>query len=242
MYPKLKFKINYKRDIETFFAFNNEANFDSGRNLKWAILKKYPQFKKYKQGNTLNINEDIVKKFVESIYLKNYCLIKKNLSIYQKNWVNIKRNFYLLVDELFYQRSWPKGKYIALPTIWGMYPKFLEDKVFQIPYKHKNKKYVSIIIAHEMLHFIFYDYFDKKYSKYKSNKYIFFVWNISEIFNNVIQNSPGWLKIFRIKSIPYPEHKKIIKKLQKIYYKKENIIVDDLIKNIIKALISNERY
>ena len=57
MHPKLKFKIDYKRDIETFFAFNNEADFDDGRNLKWAILRKYPQFKKYKKNNKLDISK-----------------------------------------------------------------------------------------------------------------------------------------------------------------------------------------
>jgi len=236
MYPKLKFKIDYKRDIQTFFAFVNEADFDDGRNLKWAILRKYPQFKKYKKGNKLDISKKAVSDFVKSVYLKNKKTINKNINFYQKNWLKIEKDFYFLIDELFHQQPWPKGKYIVYPTIWGMYPRFLEDKTFQIPYKHKKKNYVNVIIAHEMLHFIFYDYFFKKYPKYKSNKYIFFVWNISEIFNNIIQNSPKWLKVFRIKSMPYPEHKKIIKKLEKIYYKKKNIAVDDLIKNIIKAL------
>ena len=200
MYPKLKFKIDYKRDIKTFFAFNNEADFDDGRNLEWAILRKYPKFKKYKNGNKLDILKKTVSDFVKSVYLKNKKTISKNINLYQENWLKIEKDYFLLVDGLFNGHIWPKGKYIAYPTIWGMYPRFLEDKTFQIPYKYKNRKYVSVIIAHEMLHFIFYDYFNRKYPKYKLKKYSFFVWNISEIFSSVIQNSPRWLKIFRIKS------------------------------------------
>jgi hypothetical protein len=224
MYPKLKFKINYKRDIETFFAFVNEASFDNARNLNWAILKKYPYFKKYKQGKTLKVSKDVVEKFVESIYSKNYSIIKQNFLIYQKNWARTEKDFYFFVNKLFRQYPWPKGKYITYPTIWGMYPRFLEDKTFQIPYKYKNKKYVSVIIAHEMLHFIFYDYIYKKIPKFKSRKYNFDLWHLSEIFNSIIQNSPGWLKIFnQQKTMIYPEHKKHLPQLRKLWQKTQNI-------------------
>jgi len=236
MNPKLKFKIDYKKDIKTFFIFVEETNFDNGRILEWAILRKYPQFEKFKKDDNLVVDKKTIEKFVKSIYSKNKVVILTNLVKYRKKWSKIEKKYFALVKDLFKPDKWPKGRYIAYPTIWGVFPRFLKDKTFQIPYKYKKVGYVYVIIAHEMLHFMFYDYFNKKYSIYKTNKYRFFVWNISEIFNGVIQNHPQWLKIFKIKTLIYPEHKKIIKKLQKVYYGRENIIVDDLIKDIIKAL------
>ena len=176
----------------------------------------------------------MVSDFVGSVYLRNKKTINKNINLYQKNWSKIEEKYFLLVDDLFSGYVWPKGKYIAYPTIWGMYPRFLEDKTFQIPYKYKKEDYVNVIIAHEMLHFIFYDYFYKKYPKYKSNKYNFFAWNISEIFNSIVQNSSMWLKVFKTKTMSYPEHKNIINKLQKVSCRNNGIKADELIKTIIK--------
>jgi hypothetical protein len=86
-----------------------------------------------------------------------------------------------------------------------------------------------------MLHFIFYDYFIKKYPQYNKKKYSFYIWHISEIFNGIIQNSFPWLKIFKITGQSYPEHQKIIKHLKKKYYtlpEAEKIILDIL--NLLK--------
>ncbi len=79
-----------------------------------------------------------------------------------------------------------------------------------------------------MLHFIFYEYFFNKYKKYKSHKYDFFVWHVSEIFNVIIMNKPEWQKILNNKDDGYPEHRKIIQKLSK-----KNYSLEDLLENII---------
>lgn len=239
-YPELKFKIDYNKDVKTFFNFVNEADFDDGRNLEWAILKKYPYFQQYKKGNTLKINKVIAEKFIKSVYLKNQPVMIKNMSIYQKDWLSLEKDFYHLVNSLFCDHIWPKGKYIAYATTWGMFPRFLDEKTFQIPFKHKKKKYIPVIIAHEMLHFIFYDYFYKKYPGYESDEYNFFVWHVSEIFNALIQSSPNWLKIFKMGSMSYPEHDKIINKLSKKYHKKIGWDIDSLIKEILECVRKNK--
>lgn len=224
MHPKIKFKIDPKKDISTFFTFLMEAKYDGGRNFKWAILKNYPYFKKFDK----NIDKIIVKEFVNNYYLKNNKTIKDNVVIYEKNWKKIEKDFFNLVERTFPQTKWPKGKYIAYTTMWSMYPRFLDDKTFQIPAISKKKKTVNFIIAHEMLHFIFYKYFLNKYKKYRSHKYDFFVWHISEIFNVIIMNKSDWQKILKNKDDGYPEHKNIIKKLSK-----KNYSLDELIDKLI---------
>lgn len=234
-HPRLKFRVDYKKDINTFYAFVREAGFSDGRNLEWAIFKKYPQFKKYKKDGKLKVPKKEVSAFVKNIYLQNKKIIEKNINLYKRNWSKIEKNYFKLIGQLFNGYKWPKGRYIAYPTIWGMYPRFLEDKTFQVPYRHKKEKYINVIIAHELLHFIFYNYFYKNYPKFKSDKYNFFVWNVSEIFNAIIQNSPHWVKLFGLKSMIYPEHKQVLKKLKNSMSsnKLSDIKANDLIKKII---------
>lgn len=236
MFPILKFKIDYKKDVLSFFAFVRDAEFDEGRSLNWAVLNVHSYFKKYKSGLTLEISKKEADDFIKDFYEKNYTEMEKNLKVYEGNWNKEQKDFYLLVQDLFGQRKWSEGKYIAYPTIWGMYPRFLEDKTFQLPYKCKNKKNINTTIAHEMLHFIFYDYFYEQYPKYSKDELNFFVWNVSEIFNSVIQNSPKWLKVFKTKNMDYPEHEKIIKKLSKKYHQKEKIAIGELVEDIIREV------
>lgn len=224
MHPKIKFKIDPKKDISTFFDFLKDAKYDEGRNFEWAILKHYPYFKKFNG----EVDKKIVQDFVYKYYSKNKKAIEKNIITHENNWKKIEKDFFKLAHDLFLDTKWPKGKYIAYTTMWSMYPRFLDDKTFQIPAISKKKKVASFIIAHEMLHFIFYEYFLNKYKKYKSHKYDFFVWHVSEIFNVIIMNRPEWQKILKNKDNGYPEHGKIIEKLSKKEY-----CVDELVDNIV---------
>lgn len=223
MNPKIKFRVNPRKDILTFFDFLRDAKYDEGRNFEWAVSKPYPFFKKYNE----KINKNVVNDFVVKYYSENQDEIKKNISIYEKDWRKIKNDFFVLVNDLFKEVKWPKGKYIAYTTMWSMYPRFLEDMTFQIPMRSRKKKVVSFIIAHEMLHFIFYEYYLNKYKKYRSHKYDFFNWHVSEIFNVIVMNRPDWQKLLNNIDDGYPEHRAIIKKLSKKSYS-----LDDLVANI----------
>jgi len=236
MNPKLKFKIDYKKDIQAFFDFNNSADYNDGRTLEWAFFRNFPFLEKYKEGNTLKIDRKKIIDFVKSFYEKKEKIIQKNMSVYQSNWQKKEEKFYGLVDKLFGGNFWPKGKYIVYTTIWGMFPRFLEDMTFQVPYKYKKKKYVNVVIAHEMLHFIFYNYFYKRYPQYKKDEHNFLVWHISEIFNVIVQNSSNWLKVFGIKTIDYPEHQEIIMKIENRYGKKSDWQIKDLINDIVRIV------
>ena len=233
MHPKVKFKISVKKDIDTLLAFTKDASFDGGENLNWAIFKMYPELKDFYKENKI-VDLKALEGFIKEKYKNEKEVFEKNLSIYEKNWQKINKEFFKLSDELFEQKYWTKGKYTAFPTIWGMFPRFLEDKTFQVPYKYRNKKYVNVVIAHEMLHFAFFEYIQDKYPKYKADKYNFLIWNTSEIFNEIVQNSHKWLKVFEIKTMGYPMHEKIVKKLEKKFHKQENIDRDELIKDILK--------
>jgi len=242
MNPKVKFKIDARKDLQTFKSFIKEAGFDDGRNLEWAIFRRHPQLRKIvkKEGG---VDYHFIAKYIARIYKENARVAAANFKVYEINWRRKENRFFDLVKDLFYGRQWPKGKYIAYSTIWGMFPRFLEDKTFQIPIKYKSKRYINVIIAHEMLHFMFYDYFRKNYPRYKNPESSFYVWHVSEIFNSLVQNSPAWLNVFVEKTMSYPEHEKIIAKFKKKYKDPVLLKANELICDIrpfIKKLLRHE--
>lgn len=231
MNPKIKFKIDPQKDIESLAAFVNQAGFDNGRSLQWAVFKKHPLLRKViKRGKIMD--RALAEQYVRDIYRKNKTIAFKNIRRYKRDWQKKEKAFFELADDIFHDFPWPKGKYIAYTTIWGMFPRFLDDKTFQVPVKYRSKRYVPVIIAHEMLHFRFYAYIEKHYPQYRDPEHSFFVWHISEIFNILIINSPAWLYVFRKKNLPYPEHQKIINELRKKYREPSSLNVDNLIRDI----------
>jgi hypothetical protein len=236
-YPKVSFVLDAKVDVSAFFCFVGDAQYDGGQGLGWAVFQKYPSFRKMFDGPVFTGKKTDIEEFVRKQYERYGAVVGKNLSLYEKNWRMKESRFYSLADELFPSGFWPKGKYVAYPTIWGMFPRFLDDKTFQVPCRWKNKRYVNVIVAHEMLHFIFYNYFFHKYPQYKGDEYEMLAWHVSEIFNAVVQNSPAWLKTFGLESMAYPEHESIVKKLSGEYRSQEgNRATDFLIERIVEEV------
>jgi len=237
-YPHVTFRKSAKKDFETLRAFAKEAKYDNGRNLNWVVFNKYPWLKIYfdRDEHYKIKNEKALRSFVYKTYRLKQASMARALVQYKKRWEKIALYYFSLVDRLFNGHKWPRGKYIAFGTIWGMYPRFLEDKTFQIPFWHRTPRYISVVIAHEMLHFMFYDYFYKRYPKYNHPKYEFFVWHISEIFNTVVQNSPVWFDCFKIKSLGYPEHEKIVKRISHDLYRRGVWNLDALVDKLIKEV------
>lgn len=230
---RLTFRADANKDVASFFAFIVDASYDGGRNIKWAILNKYPACKKWFQCEKFIGHRVDVVQFIKEKHTHHANSIDKNLINYERKWRVIEPKFDKLVKEIFGDYPWPKGKYIAYSTIWGIYPRFLEDKTFQVPYRFRNKRYVNVVIAHELLHFIFYEYFHAHYPRYRSDDYNVLSWHVSEIFNTIVQNSVSWRKIFGLPSMGDPVHKKIVEKLSHIHTGEPCWNLDKLIQDIV---------
>lgn len=210
MYPKLKFTYSKKKDLEIFTGFlETNKHFDVNADLEIGFYKLYPELKKAKSDDE---KIKLAKKLIDEKFEKDKAIIIKEIKNIQKQWRKISPWFYQECDRIFEKHKWPTGKYIAYTTIWGTYPRFLDNKTFAFPYNHKLKNYPLVVIAHEMLHFIFYDYVEKC-TKLKDEKEI---WEMSEIFNVLIQNSKKWQNKFKQKVIIYPKLIPKIKNMQKI--------------------------
>ncbi|MDD5568985.1 MAG: hypothetical protein PHG23_01045 [Candidatus Pacebacteria bacterium] len=246
MQPKIKFIIDKDKDFQTFENFIKESKYDTSI-IDWAFFKVYPDLKEYikkgdgKNGQYYVADINFIRTFIDNEYAKNANLIGKNMQINEEAWKKKENTYFELVSELFEEKYWPKGKYIAYATIWGVYPRFLGDKTFQIPAITKNAEFTVIVIAHETLHFIFYEYFLKNYPEYNLNDNSFFIWNVSEAFNEVIQNHPKWLKEFGIGCAIYGGRESLVKKLQKKYYRSSMIDSKKLIDDIIIEIKSSKK-
>jgi len=245
-YPHVTFRKSAKKDFKTLHAFTKDAKYDNGRNLNWAVFNKYPRLKtQFVKNKYYKIKDKkALRNFIYEIYRTKRMSMSCVLEQHKERWEKIAPHYFSLVDTLFDGRKWPQGKYIAFGTIWGMYPRFLEDKTFQIPFWHRTPRYIFVVIAHELLHFMFYDYFYKRYPKYNRPKYNFFVWHVSEIFNTIIQNSPAWLNCFKLKSLGYPEHEKIVRRISRPFYRHKvwniDVLADEIIKEVKKIKNSHK--
>ena len=158
-------------------------------------------------------SEGEIKKYVNERYLRNKDILANKKEEIEEMYKNKEKEFFLLSNKIFKKNPWPKGGYISYLSIFDFGPRFLEEKSFQI-FAFDKKKMILFSIFHEILHFQFYDYCLKNYSKIfqRLDKEKGFFWDMSEVFNAVIQDSPEFQKIQgKIKNIGYPDHKEKIK-------------------------------
>ena len=150
--------------------------------------------------------------------------LNKKIREFQTDWDKVEKKYFQAVAKIFKNHPWPKGKYIGYLSIINCNPRFIKDKTFQVFYFHPEG--VVSVTAHELLHFIFYDYCLKKHSKIfkKLNTDDGIFWNLAEIFNAVVLSQPEFVKIHKIKNQKnYPAHKKYILILKRVWTKERNI-------------------
>lgn len=238
--PNITFSIRPEKDIETFFAFENET-YDIEQILTWAFWRPYPKLKAWFENYKFVTDRKTVEAFVRSEYIKNEQTIQDNMRLIETTWREKEKQFSELIELLFPNTEWPEGKYECLPTIWGMYPRFLEDKTFQVPWKHEKPGYALAVISHEMLHFIWYSEFYKHHQEYASgSEDDYFVWNVSELFNSIVQGLPSWLSVFGQEPMAYPQHETILSELKLKYTHRKDWAAEDLTKELIERVKTHE--
>jgi len=217
-YPKLKFKIN--KELDKKMCFNFLGAKAGGIDFGAAIIKDHPSLEKL---NELNIEEKIslINKYVDNYYFKYRQVLNRFLKKFKTEWQSVEDQFYLETNKIFKDYPWPKGLYICYLSIFDCGPRFLENKTFQVFYRHSYG--LKFLAFHEMLHFIFYDYLEKKFAKEIANISTEKIWVLSEVFNNIIFSTPEFIKLTEKKPYFYPEHIEITRKLSLIWTQTNNI-------------------
>lgn len=219
--PKVKFVVDPQEDIRNYLLFNKyRYGADDRETLKMFL----PRELHYISESRFSEREKtkIVKEYVLDTFLLRQKEMIRNTDRVRKKWQKVSRYYFQLVKEIFKNRPWPKGKYIGFASVFDMYPKNVKAKTFYFSGLNKDVDFNVAIVAHEMLHFMFFDYLEKKIRP--KNKKPEYIWNVSETFNLVMEGRKPYQKIFKTDGKPYyAAHAKMLVKMNKLWEEKEDI-------------------
>ncbi len=227
-YPRVKFIIDRKLDVSSLKWGDDYIKHCFPNNMRFVCEKDFSKKERLK----------LAENFAKSRYNKELNAIKNNLKVTEQKWHKCEKIFFRLVDKIFKNYPWPKGNYRGYISVWARFPRFIKQKMFAFPVQYNNPKFVNFdlrVITHEMLHFITYDYLQKKYhlkqSECNDKDNIF--WQFTENLNVLIENSKMWLPISHgFISQPYDNCAVLYQKMEKVWRKNNDL--DDLILKIFK--------
>lgn len=217
MKPSVKFKLNAALDKKMCFDFFNfeSAGVDFGK----GIIALHPQLRSA-GALSLGKRRETIAAYVARYYRSHKAELAAALERVNKEWRKVEPSFFSAAARIFGSFPWPKGKYIGYLSIFNCNPRFLSDKTFQIFYQ--AKKGARRLVAHEMLHFIFYAFLEKRGERRVSERK---KWILSEVFNAIILNEKEFKSIIApIRELGYPEHRSRIRPLTKEWEKHKDII------------------
>lgn len=210
---KLRFYTNETLDEIMIDQFLGETG--GGLDFGKFIVKMYPELKKARESVSLKDRQKIIHTFTKKYYSYHKKEIDKFTCVLKKEWGKKENDFIKITRNLFGEHNFPDGKYIAYSSIINCNPRFLDQKTFQFFYKKKLADAIHTI-SHELLHFIFFDFVNKKLKKEIRCLSEEQLWDLSEIFNVIVLKSSFYKKIIDKKLVkPYPDHKKYIPKFEK---------------------------
>lgn len=219
--PIIKLKFDQKLDQKLAWSFYSHPEFGGCNFWKERALKHHLELVDIKSAKNQ-------KKFLYD-YIKNfYKFNDREIKILSENTIEYlsqkQDKFFLIVDKLFKGYPWPKKKFTGVFSIFDFCPRFLDSGEFQV-FIYDTRSLQLFTIFHEMLHFIFYDFVRKNFPETKKmNTEQGKLWDIAEVFNAVIQNSDGFIKLHgKIKNIGYPNHKELILQGRRLWKKDQNV-------------------
>ncbi|MCX6783467.1 MAG: hypothetical protein NT141_00080 [candidate division WWE3 bacterium] len=215
--------INYHPSLK--FELNKEMDYWTAKEFVEPIIKRHPDLASLKQTQK-ELWPEKIKEYVDSYYTDHDQEIKAVLEKTQTKWDEIYKEFYQAVDRLFDRHPWPKGEYLGFASIFDCNPRFLGNKTFQFFYNHQEG--TIYVAAHEMLHFMFFDYAFKHFPKLTEDD----LWDLSEIFNVIILSRPEFVAITGNSSPrAYRDHLKDIQKYTNLWKNSKDV------KGLIKSAL-----
>lgn len=213
-------------------AFEFLAVKQGGIDFSRRIINIHPELEKIREIDKEDEKKrEAISNYFDLFYEQHGDYLKRKKVEFNKEWKEVEDEFLDVTGKIFKGYPFPRGKYVGYLSIIDCNPRFLEDKTFQIYYLHRYG--VRYVTAHELLHFIFYDYAEKKYPELfkeldtEGGSF----WDLAEIFNSIILHTPSFIKIHGIKEkVVYPEHLKYLPELDKIWREYQ-----DIDKFIVKA-------
>lgn len=223
MSPKIILQIDAEEDIRDAVAFLDHNNKDD--QMTGNFLPKSLQYLRSGQFSRKERSK-IITAYTRSIYQIERKEIVKGLAACKKDWREVEKKYLLLMHSIFGDRI-PKGPFVGHTTIFNMYQKYIDRKTFTFPDFHPVPHYSNRVIAHEVLHHIFFDYIKNTYKLREDSvlrgKSAQYVWEVSEVFNNVIEEWEPYRTLFPFPTSLYHGKVAMFKKMKKQWSKKQDI-------------------
>lgn len=220
---KVKFELNKEIDKQMTNIFLSGSFKLGGVDFSKNITYFHPKLEKVKKKND-NERKKFISEYFDEYYKKHFEELEKKVIKIEKEWRRVEKKFINQLNKIFKNPVPPKGKYIGYLSVINCNPRFLDNKTFQVFYKHKSGS--NLVIAHEILHFFFYDYAVKRhtdiFTSLDTNKGIF--WGLAELFNDVVMALPEFVEIHGNKDVGgYPYHEQYIDHVKKLWDNNPNI-------------------
>jgi len=217
---KMRFYLNKKLDERMAEEFLNVHG--GGIDFGEGIIKKHPRLKSIKSFNNAAQRKRVIRIYFDNYYRVHGREMRRKMAHVRDAWHTKEQKYVETTEDFFGGFRFPQGEYIAYASIIDCNPRFLESRTFQFFYKKPIADAIHTI-AHELLHFIFFDFVEKKLrkeAKYLSEDQL---WDLSEIFNVVVLGSPRYRHIINRRFIiPYPDHRRHISRFKKAYANSKN--------------------
>jgi hypothetical protein len=226
-YPKIKLNLDVNQEKHFFLSRERDLRRFLPPGISFILRQEFIKNK-----------NKILEAYLENYYQDASDYLTNSLKNTKGKWKKVEKIFFKKVDKLFGGWPWPKGEYCGYISIARRFPRSIKEKIFAFPAVSKFGRSVNIdlkVIAHEMLHFIEYDYLKNKFglkpSECDSPDSSF--WQFTENLNVLIENSGFWEEFSPgFKAKPYDDCKDLYVKMKKIWDKDKNI--DNLVRKIFK--------
>ncbi|PLX20867.1 hypothetical protein C0584_03725 [Candidatus Parcubacteria bacterium] len=184
--PKIEFYTSVEDELQNFMYFlEDDPDWFRGREICVDLEHLLDEPDKEKARNE-------AREYFTKFFRENSVEVERRLKEASDKWSLVSEEFYSKVNKIYKNHSWPEGNYRGLISIMRMYPRNIEDKTFSFPYKEDGE--TNVTIAHEMMHFIQYDYLEKinglepSEAHDKDKRF----WEFTEEFNRVIEKDSIW--------------------------------------------------
>lgn len=201
MYPKVVVTINkeFDKEILLYFIDKKIGDFDFGYD---RIVREHP-YLEVCRGKSENERMVVICPYTDTYYQEHEVDIVYAQKSVQNIWDNISVDYFKQLEILFGELGFYKEKRLTVFLSIAKCGVIGDDyNDFQIWYQTiQEPAEVRRHFAHEILHFYYYTYIkEKNYIKLIDN------WNLAEIFNVVILESPEWVTLLGKADAGYEQH------------------------------------
>lgn len=208
----------------------NFLRYTRGKNAKKFLWSFFPDevYNAIDKNKSTQARNKIIRAYAFRVHRENKKEIKQGLRRVKKEWASVEKRYFRLVGGIFKNHPWPKGICRGFVTVFYMYPRNISHKTFYFPYKHRLPRYANKVIAHEMLHFMFFDYVRERYRLEEhariSGKPDNYLWQVSEAFNNAIEEWKPYRRVFKYSSSrPHPGTEKLTARMVRDWARKPDV-------------------